>query len=95
MKDSKNMTDRELLFEHFQADLDFQKNVLERLERIDNRLDPEKEEYILKAYVPLLEAWQGLSFIQKLFIGAGSLAGALAAIGAAVWWGISNVHFPK
>lgn len=85
-------TDREMMFEHFQSDLDFQKVVLERLDKIDARLDPDKEEYLLKKYVPILEAWEGLSFTKKLTIGSGAVASALAAIGAFIWWLVSFWH---
>lgn len=81
-----NKTDRELMYEHFQADLDFQKEVMNQLKSISSKLDENSETYILKRYVPILEAWEGLSFMQKLTIGSGAVATALAALGAVLWF---------
>lgn len=83
-------TDREMMFEHFQADLDFQKQVLEELHTISCKLDENDEAYILRKYVPILEAWEGLSFGNKMILGTGALASAIAAIGAAIWWAVTT-----
>lgn len=82
----ENKTDRELMYEHFQADLDFQKDVMKALNTITDKLDENNDSYILKRYVPILEAWEGLSFTNKLVIGGGAISAAIASIGTVIWW---------
>lgn len=85
-------TDREMMFEHFQSDLDFQKVVMSKLEGIESKLDENSPSYILKRYVPILEAWEGLSFTKKLTIGTGAVASAVAAVGAVIWWLVTYIR---
>lgn len=64
----------------------------EKLDGIIRRLDPEHKDYILKPYVPMLDAYQGIVFSQKFFTGVVSIVVSIATFGGVIYGIISWVN---
>lgn len=64
--------------------------------RIENKLDPESDDYILGPVNTKLNSWvevrDGAFFLKKIIIGSASIAVALSMIGGSIIWLINYIR---
>lgn len=61
------------------------------LTKIDERLDRDHENYILKEYEPIRDLYKGTISVSSFIVGFGGLVIAICSIGAGIYWVISHV----